>query len=191
MDSWLEAHRTPLALALVAIAAVGAVVWLQRVGDERPLLITTSTPTATSRVLMVYVSGEVAQPGVHAFQEGDRVEQALAAAGGPTADADLAGINLAVRLKDEQQVHVPRKGESRPPASGTSPAPSGGASLLNLNTATQADLEALPGVGPVTAQRILDYRTRNGPFHQIEELKAAKLVTSATYDRIRGLVTVQ
>jgi len=191
VDAWLEAHRTPLALALLAIAAVGAAFWLQRAGGERPLVVAVGSPTAPPGGLMVYVSGEVARPGVYPFQEGDRVERAIAAAGGPTADADLTAINLAIKLKDEQQVHVPRRGEGGTAGSGSSVGPSGGPPLVDLNAATRPELEALPGIGPVTAQRIVDYRERNGPFQQVEELKTNKLVTSATFEKIRGLVTVR
>lgn len=194
MDRWLEDHRGALAIALVAVFAVGAVFWMQRVGpDDRPLVIAAS-PSAAPGDLMVYVSGAVARPGVYPFRDGDRVEQAVAAAGGATADADLTALNLAVRLRDEQQVHVPRLGEAKPKAEAspnpTAPSAPGG-TLVDLNSAGRDELEALPGIGPVTAQRILDYRDRNGPFRQIDDLKTNKLVNTATFEKIQGLVTVR
>lgn len=191
MDAWLEARRTPLALALLAVAAVGAALWIQRASDYRPLVVAAVSPTPPASGPVVYVSGEVARPGVYLLQPGDRAEQAIAAAGGSTAEADLSAVNLAVRLKDEQQVHVPRKGEAVGIGTAAPGASTRISKLVNVNTADVAELELLPKIGPVTAQRIVDYRTRNGPFGDVEDLKTAKLVSSSTYEAIEALVTVR
>ncbi len=170
-----------LLTALLAAVVVGGSVVLLR--EPAPPLVV-SPSTAVPREVQVYVSGAVAQPGVYRFHEGDRVEDALRAAGGPTAGADLDRLNLSLRLRDEMHVQVPAKA----PAGGQGEA-AGAAELINLNTATAVQLDALPGIGPVTAQRIIEQRERNGPFQRIEELLELKLVNSSTFERIRGRIT--
>ena len=184
MGGWLDWRVRVVAGALLAITVVGVALWLARVFDERPTVVILPAPTPTAVSLQVYVSGAVAQPGVYEFHDGDRVVDALAAAGGPSAEADLDSINLAIRLRDEQQVFVPARtigGQAGP----------GAPDKLNLNTATQPQLEALPGIGTVTALKILDYRQRNGAFKGVDELTQAKLVTASTYEKIKDLVTVR
>jgi len=138
---------------------------------------------------------------------GARVEQALAAAGGPRRDADLTRLNLARVLVDGEQVWVPRPGESGGPEAagpvgfpvGSGPGGSGGrgggsgsagAGLapVNINTATLADLDTLPGVGPVLAQRILDWRSQNGRFSTVDELGEVSGIGDAVLARLRPLV---
>ena len=138
----------------------------------------------------------VAHPGVYPFRDGERVEDALKAAGGTLADADLSRLNLAQRLRDEGYIVVPRQGETPVPgASGVSP--SGGASSssqsgkLNINTATLAQLDALPGIGATYAQRILDYRAQNGPFQTVSDLADKKLVPQGTLDKIKDTIDVR
>jgi competence protein ComEA len=175
-----------LSLVLVAMIVAGAVVWLGRRPDARPLVITTPIPSPTREVsYKVYVSGAVAAPGVYEVRDGQRVEDALQMAGGALPGAELAHLNLAAKVRDEQQIHVPRQGE-QPPAAPT--AAKGG--KVNLNTATLAELDTLPGIGPVTAEKILSYRRANGAFRRIEELLEAKLVNQRTFEGIKDLVSV-
>lgn len=194
MSSWLETHRLSLVLVLLAIIAVGAVVWLQKLDDRRPLVIQSSTPTPLPGGARVFVSGAVARPGVYPIAPGDRVDAALALAGGPTDDADLSAINLAARLRDEQRVHIPRRDEAAAPGSVSSPADGPPATtfagrLVDLNTASAAELESLPGIGPVTAGRIIAARDSGG-FRSVDELREKKLVNSSTFEKIKGRVTV-
>jgi competence protein ComEA len=126
------------------------------------------------------------------------VGQAVEAAGGPADDADLDALNLAARLTDGQRLAVPRRGEPSPagttPADGSRGAPRGAPpsdAKLNLNTATATQLDALPGIGPSYAGRILEYRERNGPFRSVQQLRDAHLVPAATYERIRDRLTVE
>ena len=120
------------------------------------------------------------------------VDDAVEAAGGPTDDADLDHINLAMELQDQQQVYVPHQGEiSEPPpliSGGEGSGGSGG--LVNINTATAAELETLPRVGPVTAQRIIEYR-ENGPFKTIEDIQNVPGIGPATFDGLKDLITVE
>jgi competence protein ComEA len=124
-------------------------------------------------------------------KEGDRVEDAVKAAGGPTADADIARLNLAQRLRDEGQVIVPRLDET-PAASKSGSAQSSGESRkININSASAAELDALPGIGATYSQRIMDYRTKNGPFKKIEDLKDKKIIPAATFEKIKDLIDVR
>ena len=152
----------------------------------------TPTPTATPAPIRIYVSGAVRSPDVYQLAPGSIVRDVIELAGGPSADADLARLNLAVELRDQQQVHVPRAGEAGVPLSdgphGTGGGESGG--LININTATPAELESLPRVGPSTAQKIVDYRQDNGPFETIEEIQAVSGIGEATFAGMADRITV-
>jgi competence protein ComEA len=152
------------------------------------------TPPA---LLVVHVAGAVASPGVYELNPAARVIDAVTIAGGPTADADLDGLNLAAPLADGQRVYVPHAGEVDPAA-----VPSGGPAApaesvedarrgpVNVNTATAAELESLPGVGPATAAAIVDERTRNGPFASIDDLERVPGIGPAKLAALRGQVTL-
>ncbi len=179
-------------LVLVAVAAV-VVIWGRRPRlRAEPLVVASPTPAAaatpTPRPLRVYVSGAVAQPDVYTLPPESIVKDAIQAAGGATADADLESINLALPLSDAMQVHVPRQGEASPP-----PPPSGsrssGLDRINLNTASAAELETLPGIGPTLAQRILDYRQAHGPFETIEQVMDVPGIGPATFEQIKDLIS--
>ena len=152
--------------------------------------------------VVVHVAGEVRNPGVYSLSPGARVVDALAAAGGPTASADLDRVNLAVPLGDAVQVYVPRRGRrtpSRAPQPGvnapTLPAPAIGApgaatgvALVSLNSATAQQLDDLPGVGPATAAAIIGHRERNGPFASVDDLLAVPGIGPSKLARLRDLV---
>jgi competence protein ComEA len=145
-----------------------------------------SSAISSSANITVYVSGEVVKPGVYVLLATARVIDALQAAGGATNQADLVVVNLAAPLVDAAQVFIPRIGSTpratlpRPhaginlPATGTSGGVSGSATsaagIVDINSATLSDLDALPGVGPSTAQAIIDYRTANGPYASVDDL---------------------
>lgn len=157
-----------------------------------PFPTSTRVPTPTPSPIRVYVSGAVNDPAVYELELGSIVQDAIDAAGGPVSDADLEGINLALELKDQQQVHVPREGEASPP-----PVVSGGASeeeakgaAVNINTATAVELEKLPGVGPVTAEKIVEYREENGPFESIEEIQDVPGIGEKTFEGMEGMIIV-
>lgn len=155
----------------------------------------TPAPTPTPPPIVVYVSGAVAHPGVYALPPNARVADALAAAGGPLDGADLTQVNLARRLVDEEQVHIPRPGETPlaapTPLLRTTTAPASGASgPININTASAAELDALPGIGPGYAERIVAYRESHGPFATIEEIQNVPGIGPATFARIKDMITV-
>lgn len=145
--------------------------------------------------MFVHVLGAVNNPGLFEVSAGARVMDVVSQAGGLTASADQAAINLARLLADGEQLYVPAIGEAPPaaapgPAAGTPAGPAGApAPKVNLNTATSADLDTLPRVGPMMAQRILDYRTTNGPFVTIEDLRNVTGIGEKTFEALKDLVT--
>jgi competence protein ComEA len=121
------------------------------------------------------------------LRDGQRVDDAIRAAGGATEDADLTHLNLAQRLRDEGYILVPDKSAAATtPSSSSQPG-----ALCNINTATLAQLDALPGIGATYAKRILDYRTSNGPFQKTSDLVTLKLVPQSTFDKVKDLIDVK
>ena len=168
------------AVAVLAAAAVVGWTWLDRPAvDQVPAAVSASVPTgaptsaepaeSAGDPVVVSVVGQVAAPGLVTLPAGSRVADALAAAGGLLPGADPASINAAAVLSDGQQIAVGVPGAVSP-AGAPGPAGSGAGGLLDLNTATVADLDALPGIGPVLAQRIVDHRTAQGPFTGVDQL---------------------
>lgn len=161
----------------------------------------TAVPSAAAPVIKVHVLGRVRDPGVHELPEGSRIEDALAAAGGVTGVGELGDLNLAQPLIDGQQIFVARSGkrtEVREPgtdsdAGDTSRAPPGDApttEVVNLNTADQEELDQLPGVGPVTAAKILSWRETHGRFSSVAELQEVDGIGPKTFAELEPLVTV-
>jgi competence protein ComEA len=145
--------------------------------------------------VVVDVAGAVVKPGVYRLKTGARVADAVDAAGGfsPRVDVDrvAAELNLAASLPDGARVRVPSRDDAAP-AGGTarsSTAPGSGSGLVNLNTATEAELDALPGIGPVTAGKIISSRS-DAPFTTIDELQGRGLVGEKTFEKLKPLVTV-
>ncbi|MGZ4717054.1 MAG: helix-hairpin-helix domain-containing protein [Acidimicrobiales bacterium] len=159
--------------------------------------------TTTGGGLIVQVAGAVVRPGVYHLAAGSRVGDLIDQAGGFTADADADRVNLASPLADGVRIWVPRRGEADPPTpvgggggaggaagSGSSGTGGGPPALVDLNTATADELDALPGVGPATAAAIIDYRQRNGPFHTVDELAEVRGIGDAKLAQLRDLVRV-
>jgi competence protein ComEA len=139
---------------------------------------------APVRKLLVHVVGAVRTPGLYRLDEGSRVDDAIRAAGGPRPKAALALVNLAAPVADGQQIVVPVKGQDG--SAGTAPGTTG--ERVHLNTATLEELDTLPGIGPVTAQKILDYRTEHGAFSSVEELDAVPGIGPARLAELEKLV---
>jgi competence protein ComEA helix-hairpin-helix repeat region len=171
------------ALAVVAVlVAVGAgvVAWRSRPTVDPVAPPTAGAASATPEVIVVAVMGRVQRPGLVEIPSGSRVADAIAAAGGPLPDTDLSTLNLARKLADGEMIMV------------GVPAPSGAAAggRVNLNTATAAELETLPGVGPVLAQRIIAYREEHGGFRSVDELREVPGIGDATFAELEPRVTV-
>lgn len=149
--------------------------------------------SATPQELVVYICGAVRRPGVYHLASGARVADLLAAAGGAGAKAQLQAVNLAAKLLDGQQVVVPVRGAASAGAVAVGGAATGTAAPaapVNLNSATAEELDALPGVGPATAQKIIDYRTANGGFKSVDDLKNVSGIGDAKFATLQPLVTV-
>jgi competence protein ComEA len=189
-------------VALVAITVGGAGLWYVR-SLPRPVEVraaaaspaagasATSSPDVVP--ILVDVAGWVRHPGVYEFHDGDRVIDAIEAAGGARRGAALDALNLAAPLADGTQILVPRREASGPAGSAPSaPSVDGGvaSSKVNINSASAVELETLPGIGEVIAQEILDYRTANGPFASVEDLLDVSGIGEVTLENIRDLVTV-
>ena len=184
-----------LTLALVLAAAA----LLARNDDPAPIQVLPPPATGTADdasgpfgEARVHVAGAVARPGVYTMNQDSRVIDAIAAAGGETDRADLTGINLARRVRDEEQYYIPAHGE-RPPLTLDSVGSSGNQTnvdgLIDLNTASINQLQALPGIGPFLAEAIVEYRQGSGPFQTVDDIVNVPNIGPATLERIRGLVT--
>lgn len=199
-----------VAVVLVVVLVGGVrVAWAVR--DSRPQTIPdpparsalqpagAASPT-TSTELLVHVAGQVGAPGVVRLRPGDRVVDALDAAGGATAEADLAAVNLARPVVDGEQVYVPRPGEHPPAAragANTTGGPGGlgagaddGGAVVDLNSADAAALDSLPGVGPVLAERIIAWRGEHGRFTSVDELGEVSGIGEKLLSQIRDRVRV-
>jgi len=150
-------------------------------------------------LVLVHVAGAVREPGVYELKAGSRVTDAVERAGGPRARAWLESINLASQLVDGQQVMVPLRPAAASESTGVRASVTPGASdgllagaattgPISLSTASAAELERLPGVGPVTAEKIVDHRNEHGPFRSADELTAISGIGPARVDAIRDLV---
>ena len=216
---WIGLSRI-LASAFGVLVMVIGVWWVVRVPPPPPeatipfasSTIATDSLKTNPELLManitVYVSGEVVKPGVYVLLATSRIIDALQAAGGPTSAADLVVVNLAAPLVDATQVFIPRIGSTpratlpRPhaginlPTTGTSGGVSVGSGatsaigIVDINSATLSDLDALPGVGPSTAQAIIDYRIANGPFASVDDLLNVRGIGPSKLAAMRARVRV-
>ena len=157
---------------------------------SRPSSVVVQLPDSGSKTgpIRVYISGAVRTPGVYPVQAGDRLVDAVEAAGGPADDADTEAVNFAERLQDGQHYAVPRIGD---PPQAVEPVSTTGVQLVDLNRADASLLRSLPGLGATRAANIVDSRQKDGPFQRPEDLLTRKLLTQALFDRIKALITVE
>jgi competence protein ComEA len=211
-DAWRGDPRAGV-VVLVLVAVLAGALWFRssvasspaRADEAAPAAgaagvsssSTTATSTTSTTELVVHVAGAVTRPGVVRLPVGARVVDALDAAGGPTADADLDRLNLAAPLTDGTRVAVPQLGEPAVPLDPAAPAGASGATggvdatgPLDLNAATVEQLETLPGIGPTLAAAIVDERERNGPFRSVDDLERVRGIGTGRLDALRDLVRV-
>jgi competence protein ComEA len=199
-------RRELVALAVVvAVTLAGGAVWYVRslprpvdvvrrpgaVGLAQP--VAAPAPTPSPSPILAHVAGEVRRPGVYEFREGDRVIDAIDAAGGARGDAALDELNLAAPLTDGSQVLVPgRSVAGAPEAEGSTTIGAADATTarINVNTADAAELEELPGIGEVLSQAIIDHREEFGPFSTVDELEDVSGIGPSILADVRDLVTV-
>lgn len=197
-----------LLLGLAAILIVGAsfVYWHQVVPARQPVVI--EPPPGTTLIdarpgtmlseetepepkeIIIHVAGAVVKSGVYHLPEGSRVIDAITAAGGAAAEADLDAINLAQPLIDGQKVWVPKAGEQPVGEANSASGAAGGNGKVNINTGDLTQLQTLNGIGPSLAQRIIDYRTNNGPFRQIEDIKNVSGIGAKRFEQLKDYITV-
>ncbi len=160
---------------------------------------------SADHIIKVYVTGEVQNPGVYEMKPGDRLTDAISLAGGFSSVADKTGLDLAQRVRDEMEINIPRLNPSSLPAAVGTAIPAvtpilislpatvtpaaGSVSLVNINTASASELDKLPGIGATLSQRIVDYRTKNGPFKNLDDLKKVAGITKGVIDKIKDLIS--
>ncbi len=175
----------------------GVLVFVSRAPSGNPILL---APAPTEAPIAVDVIGAVARPGLYEFPSSARVQDALDAAGGLLTEADATSLNLAALLEDGQQLNIPYLTGSQPvvdttvlelPSSVTAvPTNDPNLELININTATLEELDSLPGIGPTTAQKIIDYRTINGPYATLDSIMNVSGIGPSTFDSIKNLITI-
>jgi competence protein ComEA len=190
MGEMLQDRRRALGavVGVLVVLVVSAKVLLHPAPPSAPKPVRVSAPSVQKRAARIYVDvvGAVRRPGLYRLADGSRVADAVHRAGGPTRRAQLELLNLAARVSDGEQVVVPRRG-----AGGVGvAAPGGGAPSgpIHLNSATLEQLDGLPGIGPVTAQKILDYRQAHGAFGSVAELDAVPGIGPARLAQLQDLV---
>lgn len=204
--SWLAGRLLVAAVAIAVLAVAGAAIWLTlpqggvkfdlSSAPGAVLLAASDSPSAApgataAAALVVDVEGAVVDPGVHQVAAGGRVADAIAAAGGYSTEVDIAAaagaLNLAAPLTDGQKIHVPARGDIATLPGEATAAPGGAPTgPIDINHATEGELESLPGIGPVTAGKIIAAR----PFDSIDELNTRDVVGPSTLEKIRDLITV-
>jgi competence protein ComEA len=181
-------HALVLAAALLLLLALAG----RKLADagaaqgQRPTAPVASLAAAAPARVVVHVVGAVRRPGLYRLVDGARVADAVSHAGGATRRADLSGVNLAAPLADGAQVIVPRRLPPGAAAAGPAVAAPGG--KVSLATATLEQLDELPGLGPVTAQKIIDWRTAHGPFRSVDDLDQVPGIGPARIEQLRDLV---
>ena len=192
-------NRHVLVVVLAALAAgVSAFVAVLLLDQRSGSTIVIQDPIAETEIV-VWVGGAVEKPGVYTLPAGARLNDAIEVAGGFAARADTSTLNLAERLDDEARIEIPHTIQSVEKQTNGSPvplpvtsanAPSPTDNRIDINTADSVALESLPGIGPVLAARIIEYRTQNGPFQRIEELDNVTGISSKLVDTLGDLITV-
>ncbi|MFH0912064.1 MAG: ComEA family DNA-binding protein [Patescibacteria group bacterium] len=188
-EKLLDRIALPLGVVLTLSILVGAYFIIRHSQDTTPTVVAGEPVT-------IDIAGAVAQPGVYELASGQIIEDAIQKAGGLTdqADAELLArtINRAALLANHGKIYIPIKG-AVPPAGNTIVSSISGSSIagpVNINTASSAELDTLPGIGPVTAGYIIDYRTKKGPFKRKEDLMKVTGISSAKYDKLKDIITI-
>lgn len=188
LDPGKPGLRALLLLAGAAVLVAGFFLWRSQPTPEplpAPTPVTSAPPVTPTQKVTVHVAGKVRNPGVYALATGSRVQDAIDAAGGVRRGARLDTLNLARRLLDGEQIMV-----GAPAGAAAAPAAGPEATVLDLNAATQDQLEQLPGVGEVLASRIIDFRTTHGGFTSVEQLREVSGIGSRRFEEIKPKVRV-
>lgn len=178
---------------VIAIVVIGLYFYKESKNDytyDETLAVTQENEEVTeeeNEEITIYIIGEVKYPGIVILKSGQRIVDAIEAAGGETDEADLNKLNLAQILSDGDKIYVPNKTDEIEDYKDTT----GKSSTVNLNTATLEELTSLPGIGESTAQKIIDYRKENGKFKTVEDLKNVSGIGESKFDNIKDKITVR
>lgn len=185
---------------MAGFALAGLLMFISRAPAGQPIVL---QPAPTKEPIAVHVVGAVPRPGLYEFAEGARVQDAIDAAGGLLASANVDVVNLAALLEDGQQLNIPYKDGEVPQETSsndslvlpgttkTDTSIESSGDKININTASLEELDSLPGIGPTIAQRIIDYRTDNGPFQTIEDIMNVSGIGPSTFDNMKELIIAQ
>jgi competence protein ComEA len=195
MDARIQALSRRQLFGATAAAAILLLVVIRHLGGggSSAPAVTPVRPVArpksvAAKLLVIDVAGAVRHPGLYRLRSGSRIDDAIASAGGATAKAQLGAVNLAAPVADGEQVVVPGQGSGGIAAASSPAVGTSSSAPLDLSSATLEQLENLPGIGPVTAQKILDYRQQHGAFHSVAELQGVPGIGPAHMAQLKGLV---
>ena len=186
-----------IGLGTALAVSLGANVYLYSIAMQTPevVYIEKEVPTKEApippQVVVIHVSGAVANPVVYTLPAGSRAHTAVEAAGGALPTANLAAINLARVISDGEHLHIAAMGEATLSAGAPVGPGAATAGTVNINTASQAELETLPGIGPTRAQAIIAHRTQHGPFARIEDIQNVTGIGEKTFESMRSLIRVR
>lgn len=181
----LPALVAAVVVSLIASALITTTLLIVADRFDRPPLVVTDASLPT---IAVQIDGAVATPGTYRLPGGSRLDDLVGRAGGLTGEADVTSVNLAARVGDGEVVRIPARSTSVPtqPAAGTATA----AARVNINTASMADLERLPGIGPVLSERIVAYREANGPFTSLDQIAEVDGISTGLLEQLRPMITL-
>lgn len=186
---YLDKFKIPIALGLVGLVLIIGGIFTSGLSKQNQRDFPKMSIVDSQKLISVDVSGAVLNPGVYELKDGSRIEDAIKASGGFIEQANKEYIskylNMAQKLSDGSKIYVPFEGETGP-ATTSGGAVAGIQTKVNMNTATQAELEALPGIGPVTASKIISDR----PYRQVEELLNKKIVSKSVFEKIKESIVV-
>lgn len=187
MKGW---QQTLFGILVGLLVAAGILVILRSPGGEGINLL----PAPTAKPMVVHISGEVNQPGVYEIPQKSRIFEVITAAGGFTQDADVDALNQADFVQDGSKIVIPALQDTIRTNTTTyvaTPANSTSADLININTASQTELENLPGIGATRADDIISYRLVNGKFQRIEDIMKVPGIGSTTFENIKNLIVIE
>ncbi len=186
----IERFKLPILLSVLGIVLIIGGIFASGINHSKPKDFPKESIVEAQKLISVDVSGAVEKPGVYQFKDGARIEEAISLAGGFSNSANKEYIskylNMAQKLSDGSKVYVPSEGEAASGAQSGAKAVAGDQSKVNINTATQSDIEALPGIGPVTATKIIAGR----PYQTPEDLINKKALSKSLFDKIKDLIVV-
>ena len=183
--------KSLLILLVFALAALGGTMYGYYT-EQQTLTLDEGTAErgAAKRNIVVYVTGEVKKPGLVTLTEGQRVADAVNAVGGVIETADIDHINMAAPVEDGMQIRVPMRIGRDAESPKNAPSGKNAEGQINLNTATEKELQELPGIGPAMSARIIEYRETNGAFQTIEDIKKVRGIGNAKFEKLKDKVTV-